>query len=201
MALTMVAGSASAQHDDAAKKILDQVTEKLKNYKGINADFTLVSKSPSGKVNNNVNGKISIKGDKYYIKEGSTEIFSNGNKTWNYNGNDEVTVTDASADDEAFTPQKLLSDFYDKDYTYKLVSSAGKYNLVQLTPIDKRKNFRSINLFVDKSRSLITRARIVDKSGNTIDLNLKNINTNATIADTTFVFDQKKYNRKIEVIE
>src|SRR4051812_36804357 len=126
--LTLLASAANAQKDPAAKKILDEVTVKIKSDKGINAGFTLLTKSRAGKINNNVNGKISIKGSKYYIKQGSTEIFSDGNKTWNYNGNDEVTVTSADADDESLSPQKLLSDFYEKDFSYKLVSSAGNYN-------------------------------------------------------------------------
>ena len=201
IALALVIDSAKAQNDPAVKKILDTVTTKLKTYKGINAGFTLVSKSRSGKINNSVNGKISIKGNKYYIKEGDTEIFSDGNKTWNYNGNDEVTVTAADAEDEALTPQKILTGFSDKDFTYKLVSSTGNFNEIQLVPIDKRKNFKKVNLFVDKSRMIITKAKVVDKSSNTIDFKLNNINTNADIADNTFVFNQKKYNRNIEVIE
>ncbi len=201
MALMLLAASANAQNDANAKKILDAVTAKLKTYKGINAAFTLISKSPKGQINNNVNGKVSIKGNKYYIKEGTSEIFSDGNKTWNYNGNDEVTVTSADEDDQAFTPQRLLSDFYDKDFTYKLISSAGNYHEIQLVPTDKRKNFQKINVFVDKSKMMITRAKVVDKGGNTIDFSLKNINTNAAIDDNTFVFDQKRYNKKIEVIE
>ncbi len=200
LALCLITGSAKAQNDPA-KKILDAVTAKLKTYKGINAGFTLLSRSRSGKINNNVTGKTSIKGNKYYIKEGGTEIFSDGSKIWNYNGNDEVTVTSADEDNQALTPQKLLTGFYDKDFTYKLISSTGKYNEIQLAPVDKRKNFQKINVFVDKSKMLITKAKVVDKSSNTITINLKNINTSANIADDTFVFDQKKYNRNIEVIE
>lgn len=201
IALALVTGSAKAQNDPAVKKILDEVTTNLKNFKGINAGFTLLSKSQSGKINNNVNGKISIKGNKYYIIEGDTEIFSDGNKTWNYNGNDEVTVTAADADDQAITPQKILTGFSDKDFTYKLVSSAGNFNEILLVPIDKRKNFKKVNLFVDKSKMIITKAKVVDKSSNTIDFKLNNINTKADIADNTFVFNQKKYNKEIEVIE
>ena len=201
IALAILTASAKAQNDAAVKKILDAVTTNLKTYKGINAGFTLLSKSQSGKINNNVNGKISIKGNKYYIKEGDTEIFSDGNKTWNYNGNDEVTVTAADADEQALTPQKILTGFSDKDFTYKLVSSTGNFNEIQLAPIDKRKNFKKVNLFVDKSRMIITKAKVVDKSSNTIDFKLNNINTNADIADNTFVFNQKKYNKDIEVIE
>lgn len=200
-ALSIVAASVKAQTDSNAKKILNAVTAKLKTYKGINAGFTLLSKAPTGKINNNVNGKISVKGNKYYIKEGGTEIFNDGNKTWNYNGNDEVTVTLTDADDQALSPEKLLTGFYDKDFTYKLISSTGNYNEIELLPTDKRKNFKKINVFVDKSKTLITKAKVVDKSNNTIEFNLKNINTSSDIPDDTFVFNQKKYNKNIEVIE
>lgn len=201
IALAMTAGSAKAQNNPAAKKILDAVKAKVKTYKGINAGFTLLSKSRSGKINNNVNGKISVKGNKYYIKDGGKEIFSDGSKTWNYNGDDEVTVTSADAEDNELSPQKLLTDFYNKDFTYKLISSAGNFNEIQLTPIDKRKNFQKVNVFVDKTKMMITRAKVVDKSNNTIEFNLKNINTSSDIPDDTFVFNQKKYKKNIEVIE
>lgn len=201
IALAMTAGSAKAQNDPAAKKILDAVKAKVKTYKGINAGFTMLSKSRSGKVNNNVNGKISIKGNKYYIKNGGKEIFSDGNKTWNYNGDNEVTVTAADAEDNELSPQKLLTDFYNKVFTYKLISSAGNFNEIQLTPVDKRKNFQEVNVFVDKSKMMITHAKVVDKSNNTIEFSLKNINTSSDIPDDTFVFNQKKYKKNIEVIE
>ncbi len=201
LTLALAAGSVKAQNDPNAKKILDAVSAKLKTYKGITAGFSLVSKGHTGKVNNNVKGKISIKGNKYYIKQGATEIFSDGNKTWNYNGNDEVTINTVDADGQTLTPQKLLTNFYDKDFTYKLVSSAGNYNEIQLVPNDKRKNFKQVNIFVDKSKMMITKAKVLDKSSNTIEFSLSTINTSATIPDNTFVFDKAKYNKNIEVIE
>ncbi|HSU50902.1 MAG TPA: outer membrane lipoprotein carrier protein LolA [Segetibacter sp.] len=200
-ALIFIASLAQAQTDEKAKKILDAVSEKLKEYNGVNANFTLVTKSRSGKINNNSAGKISIKGNKYYIKQGAAEIFNDGTKTWNYNGNNEVTVSLTEDADNALSPQMLLTNFYDKDFTYKLVSTAGKYNEIQMVPVDKRKNFQKINLFVDKAKMMVTKAVILDKSSNTTVLNLTNINTAANIPDNTFVFDKKKYKKNIEVIE
>ncbi|MBA4139149.1 MAG: outer membrane lipoprotein carrier protein LolA [Segetibacter sp.] len=201
VALVMIAGSVDAQNDANAKKVLDAVSSKLKTFKGITANFSYVSKSRSGKVNSNVAGKIAIKGQKYYIKQGATEIFSNGAKTWNYNGNNEVTVSTPDADNQTLTPQKLLSNFYDKDFTYRLVSSAGNYNEIEMNPTDKRKNFQKVNVFVDKAKMMITKAKILDKSSNTIEFALNSINTNANISESTFVFDKSKYKKNIEVIE
>jgi outer membrane lipoprotein carrier protein len=199
--LVTVVCSAKAQNDPNAKKILDDVSTRLKTFKGINAGFNLVSKSGTGKINNRVAGKILVKGNKYYIKQGSAEIFSDGVKTWNYNGNDEVTVTPVNASDNSLTPQTLLTNFYDKDYAYKLVSTTGNSNEIQLLPNDKRKNYKQVNIFVDKTKKMITRARVVDKSNNTIDFTLNNINSAANIPDNTFVFDKSKYKKNIEVIE
>jgi len=200
-AIALWCSSATAQNDPNAKKVLDQVSAKLKTFKGITANFSYSSKSRAGKVNSNVAGKVAIKGNKYYIKQGATEIFSDGNKSWNYNGNNEVTVTSIDADGQTLTPQKLLTNFYDKDFTYKLANSKGNAYEIEMTPVDRRKNFQKVNVFVDKGRMMITRARILDKSSNTIEFNLSGINTNAAIADNTFVFDKKKYKKNIEVIE
>ena len=201
VALTMISFSTMAQNDPNAKKILDQVSAKLKTFKGIAANFSYVSKSRAGKTNSNVNGKISIKGNKYYLQQGKTEIFSNGVKTWNYNGDAEVTVTPVDADSKTITPQKLLTNFYDQDFTYRLKSSVGAYHEIEMTPNDKRKNFQRVNIFIDKSKMMVTKAQILDKSSNTITFNLKNINTNAVIPDATFVFNKGKYKKNIEVIE
>ena len=197
----LTAGTSNAQNDPNAKKVLDAISAKLKTYKGISADFALTSRGRGGKVNNSVKGKIFIKGNKYYIKQSTTEIFSDGAKTWNYNGNDEVTVTTVDADAQTLTPQKLLTNFYDKDFAYRLVSSAGQYNEIQMTPNDKRKNFRQVNVFVDKVKMMITKATVLDKSSNTIQFNLSSINTAAAIGDSKFVFNVKKYKKEIEVIE
>ena len=201
VALSVLTITANAQNDQNAKKVLDGVSAKLKTFKGVAADFTYVSKGRSGKTNSSVNGKINIKGEKYYIRQGATEIFSNGAKTWNYNGNNEVTVTPVDEDNQALTPQKLLTNFYDNDFTYKLVSSAGTFNEIEMTPLDKRKNFQKVNIFVDKSKMMITKAKVLDKSSNTIEFTLKNINTHAILPDATFVFNKNKYKKNIEVIE
>ena len=184
---------ANAQNDANAKKVLDGVSAKLKTFKGVTANFSYSTKDRKNVKKGSVSGQISIKGQQYYIKQGSTEIFCNGAKTWNYNGENEVTVSDVDNDSRTLTPQKLLSNFYDKDFTYKLVSSAGNYNEIQMTPLDSRKNFKQVNVFVDKSTNLITKARVVDKSDNIIEFALSNINTNATLPDSKFVFNEKQH--------
>ncbi len=94
-----------------------------------------------------------------------------------------------------------MTNFYDQDFIYKLVSSAGNYHEIEMIPTDKRKNFQKVNIFVDKNKMMVTKAKILDKSSNTIEFNLTNIKTNAVVSDATFVFNKNKYKKNIEVIE
>lgn len=182
------------QNDPNAKKVLDKVSTTIKSIPALSASFTYTTTDRNKNKKGTVNGTLYVKGNKFYIKQAGNEIFSNGSKTWNYNGDDEVTVQDVDAsDDNSLTPQKFLSDFYDKDFTYKLMSSAGDSYEIQLIPVDKRKNFKQVNIFVNKSKNLITKARILDKSDNTIEFALSNINTNASLPDSKFVFDVSKH--------
>jgi outer membrane lipoprotein-sorting protein len=184
----------NAQNDPEAKKILDKVSAKLKTFKGITANFSYTTKDKKNIERGSVQGVISIKGQKYYIQQGTTEIFSDGLKSWNYNSeSNEVTQADVDADNKTLTPQNLLSDFYDKDFTYKLVPNKGKYDQIEMEPTDKRKNFKQVTVFVDRAKGLITMAKLVDKSDNTIEFSLSKINTNANIPDTKFVFDKSKH--------
>ncbi|RXK85796.1 LolA family protein [Filimonas effusa] len=191
--LAGLVGVTRAQNDPNAKKILDNVSGKLKTYKGVTANFTYTTTDKKNVKRGSVAGQINIKGQKYYIKQGSTEIFCDGAKTWNFNGDSEVTVSAVDNDSKTLSPQKLLSDFYDKDFTYKLISSAGQYHQIQLVPIDKRKNFKQVTVFIDKAKNMITRAIVIDKSDNSIEFKLSNVNTAASLPDSKFTFDARKH--------
>ncbi len=176
-----------------AKSILDKVSNKLKANTGITASFSYTTKDKKNVVRGNKKGVIYIKGQKYYLKQGSTEIYSDGAKSWNYNGDKEVTVSDIDDDNKSFTPQKFLSNFYDKDFDYNLISSTGNFYQIALTPLDKRKNFKQVTVYVDKTKDLVTKAEITDKADNTTEFTLSNINSNVNIPDSRFTFDTKAH--------
>lgn len=194
MMLMGVTGLVNAQNDPNAKKVLDGVSAKLKTLKGVTANFSYTTKDRKNALKGSVKGQISIKGQKYYIKQGNTEIFSNGIKVWNFDGANEVTVADVdNEDNKMLTPQKLLSNFYDEDFTYKLKSSAGSFHEIEMLPTDKRKNFKQVTVFVDKSKNLISKAKVIDKSDNIIEFTLTAINSAVTLPDTKFIFDPAKH--------
>ena len=126
--------------------------------------FVIKSITSKGKDNGSKAGTISIKGQKYMLKQGKMEIISDGKTVWNYDGSKTITVSDASENTNTLSPQNLLSNFYDKDFNYKLLGSKDGFDEIELVPIDKRKNFSKVNVFVDKTKNMITKAKIVDKT-------------------------------------
>ena len=70
-----------------------------------------------------------------------------------------------------------------------------------MKPIDTRKNFAKVNLFIDKAKSSIARARILDKSNNVTELKILNMNFNADLADNLFVFNKAKYPKDVEILD
>jgi len=196
-----IAKSSLAQNDPNAKKILDAVSSKVKSYKGITGAFTIKSITSKGKDNGTKAGSVSIKGQKYILKQGKTEIICDASKIYNYDGSKTVTITPVEESGQTLSPQNLLSDFYDKDFTYKLISSKSAYHEVELMPNDKRKNFVKVNVFIDKVKNMITKAKILDKSNNVIEFTLTNINTNANLADNLFTFNKNHYPKSVEILD
>lgn len=185
--------TAFSQNNDAAENILDKSSAKIKSAKGINVSFSLTQKDKQNQVVSNSKGSMKMKGDKYYINQDGSEIYCNGLQIWNFDGRDEVTVAKVDKDDNEFSPPQILTGFNKKDFNIRLVSSAGNNYEVLLTPLDKRQNFKEITLYINKSTSLISKASVVSKMNDTIEINFNSIALNASFDDSQFVFDAKKH--------
>ncbi|MEO6330349.1 MAG: outer membrane lipoprotein carrier protein LolA [Ginsengibacter sp.] len=193
------------KNDTDAKKILDGVSAKFKTFKTVTAKFNLKVENAAGKVQGSKTGTVSLKGIKYRISVTGQEIFFDGTTIWTYDKSDnEVQVTKFDPSANTITPQKLFTNFYDKDFLYKLngeTKVGGKtIQEVELTPIDKTKPFFKVLLNIDKGSRSITSTKVFEKNGNRYTYSVNGLKTNATIADEIFVFDASIY-PKAEVID
>ena len=184
--------SVQAQNDINAQAILDKAAAKVQSSKGISVSFSLTQKDKLGHQLSSSKGIIKIKGSKYYIKQDQSEIFSNGTQVWNYDGQNEVTVAKADNDDDAFSPEQIITGFDKKDFNTKLISSSVNYQ-VQLTPVDKRKYFKQVILYISKTTNLVTKAVVTDKTNGIMEINFSNISLNNSFADNQFIFDVTKH--------
>ncbi len=198
--LTILISSVSAQgkNDPDAKKLLDAVTTKFKSFKSVQAKFTLKIENAAGKVLGSKTGMVYMKGLKYRIDITGQNIYCDGVNVSTYDpSSKELTVTKVDPSSNTLTPQKIFTDFYDKDFLYKLNDDqviAGKtIQEVELTPTDKTKTFFKVLVDVDKTSRIIVSTKIFEKTGERYTYSLSNMNTTTLVPDNIFVFDEKKY--------
>ena len=191
----------NAQNDPAAKKVIEAFGNKVKSSKGITASFTLNSITSKGRSAGSKILALSMRGDKYVLKQGKTEIICDGKSVYNFDGSKTITKSSVEESSQTLSPQKLLAGSYEKDFSYKLVSSAGAFHEIEMKPLDNRKNFQKVNLFFNKAKSTLSKARILDKSNNITELKVNSINLSAVLADNMFVFNKAKYPKDVEILD
>jgi outer membrane lipoprotein carrier protein len=184
--------------DPAAKKVLDAVSTKFKTFKGVQSGFVLKVEDGKGKVQGTEKGTVYMKGQKYRVDMAGRNIFCDGKNIWTYEkAASEVTITQLDPSASGITPQKLFTNFYDKDFLYKLngeKKEGGKVlQEVEMTPVDKTKTFHKVYISVDKKTQTIYSTKVLEKNGNKYTYTVSNLNGQATISDAMFVFDKKKY--------
>ncbi len=180
--------------DPEAKKILDAVSAKFKTFKSVQSSFSLKIENAANKLLGNKKGTVYMKGTKYRIKVADQDIFCDGSNVWTVDpASKEITLTKIDPSNNAITPQKLFTNFYDKDFLYKLNSDAKGVQEIELTPTDKSKLFHKVVIFINKATQSITSTKIFEKAGNRYTYTVSGMNTKGVIPDATFVFNQKNY--------
>jgi outer membrane lipoprotein carrier protein len=185
-------------NDPAAKKILDGVSAKFKTYTTVQATFAYKVENAAGKALSTKNGTIQMKGTKYHVTFSGQEIFCDGNTIWNYDkAAKEVTINKLDASSGMITPQKLFTNFYDKDFLYMLngEKKVGSKTIqeIEMTPVDKSKPFHKVYLQVDKASKTIASTRVLENAGNRYSYTVATMKTNTPIADNQFTFNKAKY--------
>ena len=203
----LISGSVvmAQKNDPEAKQVLDAVSAKFKTFTTVQAGFAYKVENGSGKALSTKTGTVKMKGNKYRVSFSGQEIFSDGKTIWNYDKSaNEVTVNDVDESAGGLTPQKLFTNFYDKDFLYLLNGEkrvAGKtLQEIEMTPTDKSKAFHKVYLQVDKSAKTIYSTKVLENGGNKYTYTVSSMKTNTPIADNQFVFDKSKY-PGVEVVD
>jgi outer membrane lipoprotein carrier protein len=189
---------AQTKNDPDAKVVLDAVSAKFKSFKAPQANFTYTIENAAGKALSTQKGTVVMKGNRYHVSLGGQEIYSDGSTVWTYDkGSNEVTVTRLDGGANAVTPQKLFSNFYDKDFLYKLNGTSQKggktVQEIEMTPVEKSRPFHKVYVLVDKASKTLYSTKVLEKNGNRYTYTVTNLNPNAAVTDASFVFDKSKF--------
>jgi outer membrane lipoprotein carrier protein len=193
------------KNDPDAKKVLDALSAKLKSFKAVQSGFSLKVEDSKGKLQGSKSGTIYIKGTRYHISlVGGQDVYSDGKDVWTYDkSSNEVTITKSDAASQTISPDKIFTDFYDKDFLYKLngESTLGGRTVqeVELTPVDKTKAFFKALLYIDKAQHTLVSIKWFDKGGNRYTLDTNKINGNAPLTDAQLAYSKARYPSAEEV--
>lgn len=183
-----------------AKKLLNEVSAKVKSYDNIYIDFKWNLSNEKEKVNQETRGDVTLSGNRYVLNMlGATRIFD-GKKVYNIVPEDEeVTISKLNPmDDKEITPSKLLT-FYEKGYTYKMDIvqnvKGRKIQYVKLIPIDSKAEIKDILLGIDAQTKHIYRLIQTDDNGTKYTLTVNSFKTNEPLSATLFTFDEAKYQK------
>jgi outer membrane lipoprotein-sorting protein len=195
--LLAMAQPVMAQNDAKAKTILEAVSKKVNTLKSLKANFALHLNGSGGKVKDTKKGTIYMKGSKYRVSLGGQEIICDNKTVWTYTKDaNEVQVSNYNPNEQTISPAKLFTNFYDKEYNYKYIGAkkvGGKNcDVVELTPNNKSKQFKKVELAVTKD-NVIAGGRIWEKNGNEFQYEVSGFTPNANMDDALFSFEKKKY--------
>lgn len=190
--------SINAQNSDKAKKLLNEVSTKVKSYDNMVIDFKYSLENASENVSQETRGDVSINGEKYVLNlMGTTQLFD-GKKIYTIIPEDqEINISTYTEEDENnITPSKMFT-FYEDGYTYKWDIAQDikgrKIQYINLTPIDSNADVKNILLGIDSETKHIYNLIQTQENGTKITITVKSFKTNQPLAKNLFSFSEDRY--------
>ncbi|RXG15764.1 outer membrane lipoprotein-sorting protein [Leeuwenhoekiella polynyae] len=198
MLIAFTGASTLFAQDAKAKKLLDEVSAKVKTYDNMYIDFKYGLSNDAAGINQETRGDVTLDGDKYKLNLMGTTQMYDGKKLYTVIPEDEeITIsTQDPGDDDAITPSKMLT-FFNKGYTYKWDIEQNvngrKIQYVKLTPMDSNSELKSALLGVDAQTKHIYRLIMTQNNGSKITITVNTFKTDKPLPANMFVFDESKY--------
>lgn len=196
--LLLITLSVNVFSQNKAKNLLNEVSEKVKDYDNISIDFKFVLENTSENIKQETKGDVILQGDKYKLNIlGVTRLYD-GKTLYSISPEDEeVTVSSENDNEEdAITPSKMLS-FYEDGYMYALDIEQNikgrKIQYVKLTPIDSDSEIEYILLGIDANTKHIYNLIQVGKNGSKTTLTVNSFKTNEPLSKSLFTFEANRY--------
>ena len=177
-----------------ATQLLDKSAATLRAAGNVKIGFTLEAEGGAS------TGYIKLQKQKFVINMGGTITWFDGKTMWTYvKANDEVNVTNPSADAVAkMNPYAFLS-FYKKGYTAKMGKSTTKEHEVLLTG-KSGSPFKKVVVRLNKSTKYPTVITMTSSKGTVTTIRCNSFLKNQKYTTATFQFNKKNY-PNVEVVD
>jgi outer membrane lipoprotein carrier protein len=178
--------------DPEATKILKKLKDKFTAFTAMSAEYVLTIDNRETKETQN--GKLTQKGNKFYVDNNGNQIFCDGVTVWMYmKNNNTVQVNNFEQDDDPMSPSRLLKIYEsDKEFYYAITNETAVKSEIEFKPHKKDVDFSKIRIEVDKTKNEVTYIKVFAKDGTIYTLDIKSIKS-ASPDDSIFVFNKSKF--------
>jgi|SRR5690625_317117 len=190
--------SAFSQKDSQAQQLLQEVTQKVRNYDNILIEFRYFMHHPEKNIRQETRGDVTLEGNKYVLNMmGTTRIFD-GTKIYTIVPEDEeVTISNYKPENNnEITPSQMLT-FYEKGYNAQMDIQQNvkgrKIQYIKLTPTDSKSTVKNVLLGIDAQTKHIYKMIQSDKEGMQFTVTINSFKTNQPLSKTLFTFDEDRY--------
>ena len=190
--------------DQKARQILDAMSKKYQTLKAFRANFSQTLENSSSKVKENLEGEITVMGNKFRLKTEDQEIINNGNTIWTYiKSENEVNISENDPDDEEMTPNKIFT-MYKKGYKYAYVEEAREggelCDVIELSPEDRNNPVFKVRLNISKKDKSLKSWKMFRNNGNRYTYTITDFTPNPNVDNNYFTFDKSKI-KGVKVID
>lgn len=185
---------ASAQKPADAQTIIRNYLSKI-NTEAVQTGFTLNVISKNALTSQPVSGKVTMKGNRFYLTMDDVTVWFDGTTQWAlFAQNNEVTITRPTPEELAETnPMAVLAGYTAKSKVAFSNEKRSGYQLIELTPTSKNETFVKVGVqFVNNGQQLHA-IKVINKDGSRNELTLQNYKANATVSNATFVFNAAQH--------
>lgn len=188
----------NAQDTEAAKNLLDQVSEKIASFENMKFDFDYVLENRQENIKQETNGSVTVSGNRYKLLFLGAEQLFDGEKTYTIvPENEEITIENMEeTEDIGINPSKLLY-FYKEGYAFqwdiKQKVMGRTIQFIKLIPMDENKDVNYLLLGIDTLKKTIYRLIEIGANETRTTLTISNFETNVNLAANFFTFDPSLY--------
>ncbi len=205
LSLLLLSYSTTAQNRTAdANAFLKKTSAKYRGMKTIRAQFNILIENLKDKTNQSQKAILVVSGKRFSLDLQDQKLLCDGSTLYTYSPEvNEVQIDHYKPEMGEINPANLFT-IYESGFTATAAgqTSIKKKNLtmVDLTPIDKKKNYFKIRLWIDPRTNLLQMGKVFQKSGNNIVYTINSIGQTPPATDKEFVFDKKAY-PGVEVVD
>ena len=186
------------QSSEDAKKLLDDVSEKISLFENISFDFKYSLNNKEEQIKYETIGSVTVSGEKYKLNYlGSVQLFD-GEKIYTIiPENEEITINTKDNENEiSINPSKLLT-FYKSGYNYfldiKQKHLEKSIQFVKLIPLDTSSDLNYLLLGIDIDTKNIFRLIEIGKNETITTLTINSQKTNLKLEQSFFTINLEDY--------